>query len=135
MPTYDYRCRACGHEFEEFQSMTAPVLKKCPECGKNQLERLIGTGAALIFKGSGFYQTDYRTESYKKGAESEKSGGDKSESRSESKADSKPDGKAEAAPAAKASDSKPVDKAPATKAEPKAAPAKASGKSGAGKKK
>lgn len=101
MPTYDYRCKACGHEFEEFQSMTAPLLKKCPECGKNQLERLIGTGAALLFKGSGFYQTDYRTDSYKKAADADKpstSSDSKSESKSETKTESKPDPKAAAKP-------------------------------------
>lgn len=72
MPTYDYRCGGCRHEFEHFQSMSDKPLKKCPKCGKNTLERLIGTGAALIFKGSGFYQTDYRSDSYKKSAESDK---------------------------------------------------------------
>ena len=71
MPTYDYRCKACGHEFEEFQSMSAAHLKKCPSCGKLKLERLIGTGAALIFKGGGFYETDYRSDSYKKAAEAD----------------------------------------------------------------
>lgn len=68
MPTYDYQCAACGHAFEKFQSMTARVLRKCPSCGKPKLERLIGTGAAVIFKGSGFYQTDYRSDSYKQAA-------------------------------------------------------------------
>ena len=67
MPTYDYRCQACDHRFEQFQSMTADPLRKCPQCGKNELERLIGTGAGVIFKGSGFYQTDYRSDSYKAG--------------------------------------------------------------------
>jgi putative FmdB family regulatory protein len=67
MPTYEYRCNACGHQFEQFQSMKDAALRKCPKCGKNALERLIGTGAAVIFKGSGFYQTDYRSESYKAG--------------------------------------------------------------------
>lgn len=71
MPTYDYRCTACKHEFELFQSIKAKPEKKCPQCGKNALERLIGTGAALLFKGSGFYQTDYRSESYKKSAEAD----------------------------------------------------------------
>lgn len=71
MPTYDYVCRACGHEFEQFQSITAPVLRKCPKCGKLKLERLIGVGAGVIFKGGGFYETDYRSESYKKAAEAE----------------------------------------------------------------
>lgn len=72
MPTYDYQCRACGHRFELFQSMTEPVKRRCPRCARNALERLIGTGAALLFKGSGFYQTDYRSESYTKAAEAEK---------------------------------------------------------------
>ena len=79
MPTYDYRCNNCEHEFELFQSMKDSVKKKCPECGKLALERLIGLGAGVIFKGSGFYETDYRSESYKKGAEADKkakSGGD-----------------------------------------------------------
>jgi len=72
MPTYDYICRACGHQFERFQPMTAPVKRKCPKCGKSRLERLIGSGAGIIFKGSGFYQTDYRSEGYKKSAEADK---------------------------------------------------------------
>lgn len=71
MPTYDYKCNACSHAFEQFQSMKDKPLKKCPRCGKSALERLIGTGAAVIFKGSGFYQTDYRSESYRKAAEAE----------------------------------------------------------------
>jgi len=72
MPTYDYRCNACGDRFEEFQSMTAKPLRKCRACGAMKLERLIGTGAGVIFKGSGFYETDYRSESYKKAAEAER---------------------------------------------------------------
>lgn len=68
MPTYDYQCNACGHRFDELQSFSDPPLKKCPKCKKNKLERLIGTGAAILFKGSGFYQTDYRSESYKSAA-------------------------------------------------------------------
>jgi putative FmdB family regulatory protein len=71
MPTYEYKCDACGHEFEKFQPMTAAALKKCPQCGKSRLRRLIGTGAGLIFKGSGFYTTDYRSDSYKKSAKSD----------------------------------------------------------------
>lgn len=78
MPTYDYACRNCGHEFELFQSMTAPVKRKCPKCGKLALERLIGTGAGVLFRGSGFYETDYRSESYRKAAEAEKKNGEKS---------------------------------------------------------
>ena len=72
MPTYGYACQKCGHEFDEFQSITADPLRKCPECGKLSLKRLIGTGAGIIFKGSGFYETDYRSENYKKAAESDK---------------------------------------------------------------
>lgn len=79
MPTYDYRCNSCGHAFELFQSMTAPVKRKCPECSKNALERLIGTGAAVLFKGSGFYETDYRSEGYRKAAESEQKSAQKPE--------------------------------------------------------
>ena len=73
MPTYEYACDGCGHQFEEFQSITAKPLRKCPACGKSQLQRLIGVGAGVLFKGSGFYETDYRSESYKKAAEAEKS--------------------------------------------------------------
>ncbi len=65
MPTYEYVCKKCEHEFEQFQSITAKPTRKCPECGKMKLQRLIGAGAGIIFKGSGFYQTDYRSESYK----------------------------------------------------------------------
>jgi len=71
MPTYDYECDACQHAFEEFQSMMDKPLKKCPKCRKSKLRRLIGTGAAIIFKGSGFYQTDYRSESYKSAAKAD----------------------------------------------------------------
>jgi putative FmdB family regulatory protein len=71
MPTYDYVCEACGHSFEEMQSFSAPKLRKCPKCGKLKLKRLIGTGGAVIFKGSGFYETDYRSESYKSSAKAE----------------------------------------------------------------
>ncbi len=72
MPTYDYLCDACGHQFDEFQSIVAKPLRKCPECGKSKLRRLIGTGAGVIFKGSGFYQTDYRSDNYQKAAKAEK---------------------------------------------------------------
>ena len=73
MPTYEYVCRSCEHEFEVFHSMTEKPRRKCPECGKNALERKIGTGGAVLFKGSGFYQTDYRSESYKSAARADKS--------------------------------------------------------------
>ena len=71
MPTYDYVCDDCGHRFEEFQSFSADALKTCPSCGKETLRRLFGTGAAILFKGSGFYETDYRSESYKSSAKAE----------------------------------------------------------------
>ncbi|MCK4998784.1 MAG: zinc ribbon domain-containing protein [Anaerohalosphaera sp.] len=67
MPTYDYQCENCDHKFEKFESITAKPARKCPNCGKMKLNRLIGTGAGIIFKGSGFYQTDYRTDNYNKG--------------------------------------------------------------------
>lgn len=72
MPTYDYECDACGHTFEQFQNISEEHLKKCPSCRKPKLRRLIGAGAAVMFKGSGFYQTDYRSDSYKKRAEADK---------------------------------------------------------------
>jgi putative FmdB family regulatory protein len=60
MPTYDYECEACGHTFERFQEITARKLRTCPQCGKRKLRRLIGRGMGLIFRGSGFYETDYK---------------------------------------------------------------------------
>jgi putative FmdB family regulatory protein len=74
MPTYEYECDACSHKFEELQSISEKPLKKCPECGKPKLRRLFGTGAAIVFKGSGFYQTDYRSESYKAAAKADQDG-------------------------------------------------------------
>jgi putative FmdB family regulatory protein len=71
MPTYDYKCDACGHTFEEWQSFKDEPLTKCPACKKKKLRRLFGGGAAVIFKGSGFYETDYRKESYKKAEKAE----------------------------------------------------------------
>ena len=72
MPTYDYRCDSCDHELEIFQSMSESPKRKCPACGRLKLRRMIGNGAGIIFKGSGFYQTDYRSKSYQQGAESAK---------------------------------------------------------------
>lgn len=90
MPTYDYVCDACDHKFELFQSITAAPEKKCPECGKRKLRRLIGAGAGFVFKGSGFYQTDYRSESYKKRAEADKPASEtKSDTKTESKSEAK----------------------------------------------
>ncbi len=106
MPTYEYQCDVCESVFEEFQSIKAQPFRKadCEKCGKRtKVRRLIGTGGAVIFKGSGFYQTDYRSESYKKSAEADAGAGKKTdggkagksgdtkktESKSKSKSDSK----------------------------------------------
>jgi putative FmdB family regulatory protein len=72
MPTYEYRCAGCDHKWDEFQSITAKPIRKCPACGKSKAQRVISAGGGVLFKGSGFYQTDYRSESYKKGAEASK---------------------------------------------------------------
>ena len=71
MPTYDYVCRKCGHHLEQFQSIKDEPLKRCPACRKLGLQRQIGGGAGLLFKGSGFYITDYRSDGYKKAARSD----------------------------------------------------------------
>ena len=90
MPTYDYICDSCRHEFEAFESIKADPQTVCPECRGATLRRKIGAGAAILFKGSGFYQTDYRSDSYKKSAaadkpsESKSSGSDSSSSSSTS---------------------------------------------------
>ncbi|MHC4924977.1 MAG: FmdB family zinc ribbon protein [Planctomycetota bacterium] len=80
MPTYDYECASCGHAFEEFQMMSDKVLRKCPECKRMKLQRLLGAGSGIIFKGSGFYETDYKKKTGKPSGESSKD-----ESKSESK--------------------------------------------------
>jgi len=89
MPTYDYVCTACDHRWELFQSIKANPVRKCPECGRLKARREIGTGAGIIFKGSGFYQTDYRSDAYKKAAEADR----KSQ---ESSSDSSGDGETKA---------------------------------------
>lgn len=71
MPTYDYECEACGKTFELFQMISEAPRRKCPSCGKLKAKRLIGGGGALIFKGSGFYKTDYRSDEYKRKAKQE----------------------------------------------------------------
>ena len=96
MPTYDYECKACEHRWELFQSIKASPVRKCPECGKLKAKRIIGAGAGIIFKGSGFYETDYRSSSYKKGAAADK------KSRESAKSDAKSDSKS----SDKSSDSK-----------------------------
>lgn len=102
MPTYKYECAACGHGFELFQSMTASVKRKCPDCGKLKLQRLIGAGAGILFKGSGFYETDYRSSSYQAAAKADGSGGDKAAGGKKSDAGGSAD-KPAAKPAAKKS--------------------------------
>jgi putative FmdB family regulatory protein len=106
MPTYDYECSECDHKFELFQQMSDSVKRKCPECGKNRLKRLIGTGAGIIFKGGGFYETDYRSDSYKKAAAEDKKSSDSGASDTQSSKDTK---KSKPEPATK-KDSKPAKK-------------------------
>lgn len=89
MPTYDYECRKCGHRFEKFQGINDPVLKTCPECRSRKLKRLIGTGAGIIFKGSGFYATDYRSQGYRAAAKSDKAGDGASEKTPKTEKDAK----------------------------------------------
>jgi putative FmdB family regulatory protein len=104
MPTYEYRCPSCGTDFEKFQKMSEPPVAPCPSCGADA-ERRLSAGAGLLFKGSGFYITDYRGEGYKKAAEAEKGGAAPAASGSgEAKpaAESKPAPKAESKPAPKA---------------------------------
>lgn len=84
MPTYDYECKSCRHTWEAFQSIKAPAIKKCPECGKQQARRVIGPGAGILFKGSGFYITDYRSDSYKKAAAADSKPSDSGKSESSS---------------------------------------------------
>ncbi|MCK4886111.1 MAG: zinc ribbon domain-containing protein [Planctomycetes bacterium] len=103
MPTYEYVCKNCGHQFEKFQSITANSLRKCPQCGKMKLQRLIGSGAGIIFKGSGFYQTDYRTDSYKSGEKKEK---EQTKKAAEKTTTSETKSKEKKAPAAKDTDKK-----------------------------
>ncbi len=89
MPTYDYRCNACGHQFEEFQSITSEPIRICPVCGQEQVTRLLSGGTGLIFKGSGFYITDYKSKKTNSSTEHEPSKKDKakSENKSEPKSD------------------------------------------------
>ncbi len=93
MPTYDYVCKACGASLDMFQSMTERPKRKCPKCGELQLKRLIGTGAGIVFKGSGFYQTDYRSKSYSEGekkAKPEKAKTDETKKSKPSASENKP---------------------------------------------
>jgi len=72
MPTYEYECGACGHRFEKFQSMTEKPVRKCPACSENKVQRVISGGSGVLFKGTGFYQTDYRSKNYKESAQKDK---------------------------------------------------------------
>jgi putative FmdB family regulatory protein len=108
MPTYEYKCDACGNDFEELQGFSEEPLTKCPKCKKKKLRRLFGTGASIIFKGSGFYETDYRSESYKSGAKAETDAAKPAEANGESK-----DG-------TKSAESKPATKKPAAGSKGKA---------------
>jgi putative FmdB family regulatory protein len=105
MPTYDYECSACGHTFDELQSFSDPPLSKCPKCKKKKLNRLFGGGGAIVFKGSGFYETDYRragqTNGDGKGEKAESGEAAKSESKSEAKTETAGETKTESKPAPK----------------------------------
>ncbi|MBL8862243.1 MAG: zinc ribbon domain-containing protein [Planctomycetes bacterium] len=119
MPTYDYVCGACGHALEIFQSMTEAPKRKCPACGKSKLERRIGAGAGFLFKGAGFYLTDYRSKSYAEGAKQESAAsGEPKPSEAQSSAAQ--------APGSKSSESK-ADAKPPAKGEARAKPRRAGG--------
>ena len=89
MPTYEYVCESCGHELEIFQSMAEGAKRKCPACGTLKLRRRIGAGAGIVFKGSGFYETDYRSKSYHEAKRADEKGGDKSSSKTSDSSSSK----------------------------------------------
>ena len=126
MPTYEYQCDACGERFEKFQSITAAPIKKCPSCGKSKVRRLIGTGAGLLFKGSGFYITDYRPDAYNQAAKADAPASANGDAKSgDSKSDAKPETKPDAKPAVET-----TPKAePKPPSDPKPAPPKTASKS------
>ena len=130
MPTYEYKCDACGHAFEKFQSIKADPIKVCPTCGQERVRRLIGMGGGLIFKGSGFYITDYRDKGYADKAKAESGGGEaKPDDKGDAKSDKPADGKGgdgKAAEAKPAADAKPAESKPAT---PTPTPTPSAGKS------
>jgi putative FmdB family regulatory protein len=126
MPTYEYKCEACGHAFEKFQSIKAAPIRKCPNCGKLKVKKLISKGAGLIFKGSGFYITDYRSEAYKGDAaksesaakgEAPKTDGGKTDGGKGEGGKSEAPASTESKPATK-SESSPRPEAPATNSKP-----------------
>jgi putative FmdB family regulatory protein len=114
MPTYEYECDACGHAFERLQSMSEPAVRKCPKCGKLKVRRLISGGAGVIFKGSGFYETDYKrarssSDTAKRKEDAAQATSSQSEPpKTETKPDAKSDAKPESKPESKSSDAKPA---------------------------
>ena len=106
MPTYDYECTACGHHFDELQSFSEPPLTKCPKCNKKKLQRLFGGGGAVIFKGAGFYETDYRRPGEKNGKPetSEAAETPKAEAKAETKTETKSESTAATPPSNSKSD-------------------------------
>jgi len=100
MPTYEYECDSCGHRFDKFQNMTEPPLKRCPKC-RHKVRRLFSSGGGLIFKGKGFYITDYRSESYKTSQKSEKGESVEKKTKEPGKTESKTEAKAESRKEAK----------------------------------
>lgn len=90
MPTYDYACKACGAELEIFHSMTESAKRKCPECGELKLQRQIGAGAGILFKGDGFYETDYRSKSYTEGKKADEKAKSEKKPETQSKKSDKP---------------------------------------------
>lgn len=111
MPTYEYACKACHHEFEQFQSITAAPVRTCPKCGRKRVERKISIGGAVIFKGGGFYETDYRSDAYRKAQEAEKKEAEKKPDapKADDKASEKP-GEKSVGTTAEKSTGKPVEK-------------------------
>ncbi len=124
MPTYEYKCDACGNEFEKFQPITSEPIKKCPKCGKNKVRRLISAGGGLIFKGSGFYITDYRDNGYNEKKNADNAAGKEKPPEAkpgDSGADTSKPAPAESKPAEIKAET-PVAKESASKSEPKAEP-------------
>jgi putative FmdB family regulatory protein len=112
MPTYEYVCDACGHQFERFQSITAEPERTCPKCRKRKVRRKIGVGAGILFKGTGFYETDYRSDGYAKAAEADRKNSDTAKPADAKISDAKPETKAETKPAS-TSDTRPATPKPA----------------------
>jgi putative FmdB family regulatory protein len=129
MPTYEYACPKCGHEFEQFQSMRDEPLKKCPKCKKTGLKRLVGSGAGLIFKGTGFYITDYKNKGAGKPEGGGKEGGAK-EGGGKEGGSGEGSGKGDGAGKAKPADSKSA----TSDSKSSSSSSKSEGSSGSGKK-